>query len=249
MSKPSVITNTAFQQKPPMAAGFNLVNQTNSFNSVFDVKPLDYQEDIQLQKILHENFLTVGAGKEKENAKLSQDWDEMKTITSQIKAIGKQGTVLIGERVFKAREILKSYKDGTFTKWLELAFGTRKTGYNMLAYYELYNALPHADLKDNFKKIPQKTAYILASRDGDLDKKADIIREYHDLSHEELVILIQDKFPVASSDKRASKDSNSRFIATVRDALEKLQKRKSDLTQEDKVELKKLKALIDSIIS
>ncbi|MBS0636837.1 MAG: CT583 family protein [Verrucomicrobia bacterium] len=249
MSKPSVITNTAFQQKPPMAAGFNLVNQTNSFNSVFDVKPLDHQEDVQLQKILHENFLTVGAGKEKENAKLSQDWDEMKAITSQIKAIGKQGTVLIGERVFKAREILKSYKDGTFTKWLELAFGTRKTGYNMLAYYELYNALPHADLKDNFKKIPQKTAYILASRDGDLNKKAEIIREYHDLSHEELVILIQDKFPVASSDKRASKDSNSRFIAAIRDTLEKLQKRKSDLTQADKVELKSLKALIDSIIS
>lgn len=249
MSKPSVITNTAFQQKPPMAAGFNLVNQTNSFNSVFDVKPLDSHEDAQLQKILHENFLTFGAGEEKENAKLSHDWNEMKVITSQIKAIGKQGTILIGERVSKAQGILKSYKDGTFTKWLELAFGTRKTGYNMLAYYELYSALPHADLKDNFKKLPQKTAYILASRDGDIDKKAEIIREYHDMSHEELVILIQDKFPVASSDKRASKDSNSRFIVSVRDTLEKLQKRKGDLTPTDKMQLKELKTLIDSIIS
>ena len=249
MSKPSVISNPAFQQKAPVKAGFNLVNQTNSFNSVFDVKPLDKNEDIQLQKILLDNFLTKGAPKEKEDAKIAKDWDEMKVITSQIKAIGKQGTVLIGERVYKAREVLKTYKDGAFTKWLELTFGSRKTGYNMLSYYELYNALPHEDLKDRFKKIPQRAAYILASREGDLKTKTEIIREHHNLSHEELITLIQDKFPVAASDKRSSKDSNARFIADIRDTLEKLQKRRKQLTNTDKAELKGFKSLIDAIIS
>lgn len=248
MSKPSVISNPAFQKVAFSGSGFNLVNQTNSFNSIFDVRPLDQQEDNQLQKLLLENFITVGAGQEKENAKVAQDWQEMKNLTAQIKAIGKQGTVLIGERVYKAREVLKSYKDGTFTKWLELTFGTRKTGYNMLAYYELYNALPHDSLKEIFKKIPQRAAYILASRDGDVGAKAEIIREYHGLSHEELVILIQDRFPAASGDKRSMKDSNSRHIASLRDILVTLQKRKGDLTTANKVELESLKILIESII-
>jgi hypothetical protein len=250
MSKSSSISNPSFQKNTSgtVGAGFNLVNQTNNFNSVFDVKPLDHEEDVQLQKLLLENFLTTGTGKEKEDAKCNRDWEEMKALTSQIKAIGRQGTILIGERIFKARELLKSYRDGAFSKWLELTFGTRKTGYNMLSYYEFYNELPYDDLKEQFKKIPQRAAYILASRNGDIDRKAEIIREYHDLSLNELVILIQEKLPVSSGDKRSSKDSNSRLIAAIFSAAKKLEKRKNYLTNTNKMEIEELKALIESII-
>lgn len=180
---------------------------------------------------------------------VGKDVEQLKLITSEIKAIGKQGTVLMGERVHKARELLKPYKDGTFTKWLETTFGTRKTGYNMLAYYDLYTALPRDDLRESLKKLPQRTAYILASRDGDIDTKAEIISEYHDRTHDELVILIQEKLPVASGDKRKAKSSNESLIISMIDAAQKLQKRKSSLTEEDKTDLTELAQMIDTLLN
>lgn len=231
MSAPSIFENKAFQKTGAPGAGFNLVPQANSFNSVFNVQPLEPNESHEIERLLFNN---LQSGRTKEA--VEKDVEQLKLITSEIKAIGRQGTILMGERVHRARELLKSYVDGTFTKWLDAAFGTRRTGYNMLAYYELYTALPHDDLRERLKKLPQKTAYILASRDGNLDTKAEIISEYHDRTHDELVVLIQEKLPVVSGDKRAGavKNSNSRLIAAMREALEKLFVNKHSLTDGDR---------------
>lgn len=132
MSKSSLFENKALQQ---VGVGFNLVTNTNSFNALFATKPLEQSEAEQIEKILTDNFQEGFIEKDQ----VQQDVLQLKQITAEIKAIGKQGTILMGERVHRARELLKSYKDGAFTKWLESAFGTRKTGYNVLAYYEFYN--------------------------------------------------------------------------------------------------------------
>lgn len=235
-------SNAAFQQAPSI--GFNLVTQTNSFTSVFDFKPLDKEEASHIEKLLVDNFQPGSIPDEQ----VERDTVELKQITAEIKSIGRQGIVLMGERVHRASEILKPYKDGTFTKWLESAFGSRKTGYNMLNYYTLYNELPTDDLRQKFKKIPQRTAYMLASRSsGSVETKAEIIDEYHDRSHKELAILIQEKLPLASDDKRMGKNSNERLISAIRDALKKLQSRKDDLTASDKKELSKLLILLNPL--
>lgn len=235
MSSSILFENKAFHNTPS-SVGFNFVHQVNHFNTVFQTKPLDPHEANEIQRLLIDNLkadITT-------EAQALRDAEQLKLITIEIKAIGKQGTVLMGERVHRAKELLKAYKDGTFTKWLESTFGTRKTGYNMLAYYELYTALPHDDLRERLKKLPQRTAYILASRNGNLDTKAEIISEYHDKTHDEMVTLIKEKLPIASGDRRAAKNTNNRLIAMMKDTFQKLKTNENALTEENRKDLLKL---------
>lgn len=243
MSRPSVITNPAFQQNTSPVVGFNIVAQTNSFQSIFNAKPLNKTESTNIENLLAENVQS-GISSEEQIRHAS----ELKRITSEIKAIGKQGIVLMGERVQRARDLLKPYKDGTFTKWLASTFGTRKTGYNMLSYYELYTALPHEDLRDRLKQLPQRTAYILASRGGTLNIKAEIISEHYNCSHDELVTIIQEKLPIASKDGRTKKNSNERLISVIYDSIQKLQSEKKSLTETNRVEIFRIRELIDKLL-
>ena len=41
--------------------------------------------------------------------------------------------------------------------------------------------------------MPQKAAYMLASRGGDINKKAEIISGYHDLKASDLILLIDQR--------------------------------------------------------
>lgn len=242
MSKASVFENKAFQSAPT-GIGFNLVSHVNNFNSVFDTRPLDEDEAYILEEMLAQQAEDLS------NEKVTEDAEVLKQITAEIKAIGKQGAILLGERVHRARELLRPYRDGTFTKWLETAFGTRKTGYNVLAYYELYRALPHDELRADFKKLQQRTAYILASREGDLGTKAEIIREYHDKPHSELMEIIQEKLPIALGDKRASKISAGKILAELRENVELLRKTAPDFTDKEIREIGKLRDVLTSLLS
>ena len=245
MSSSTLFQNQAFNQSSPSSGiGFNLVTQTSSFGSVFDMKPLEQFEAEQIEILLSENIEADAVSFEQ----LEKDKATLKQITAEIKAIGKQGTVLMGERVYRASELLKAYKDRTFTKWLEATFGTRKTGYNMLNYYILYNELPNENLRQKFKKIPQRAAYILASRKSDrIDVKTEIIDQYYTLGHKELIDVIQEKLPLISVDKRRNKSSGTKFIATIRSAIQKLQMYKDSLTDEDKRNLIELNRMLESI--
>jgi DUF438 domain-containing protein len=246
MSKPSPFHNPAFQQTTaaPIGSGFNFVTQFNSFSSVFDTKPLEKDEAEQLEKLLSDNAQTDLISFEQ----LEQDKANLKQITAEIKSIGKQGAILMGERVQRASELLKPYRDGTFTKWLEVTFGTRKTGYNLMNYYALYNELPNEELRQKFKKIPQRAAYILASRKAEnVDVKAEIIDQYHNLGHKELVGVIQEKLPLASDDKRCNKGAATKLIASIHDSIEKLQACKESLTNEDRSSLLELMKMLSSV--
>lgn len=244
MAKENLLINPAFQRKEVLPGGFNLVAQANNFSSVFDVKPLDVEEGREIEKLLIDNF----QGEEEGREQLSSDAAQIKALTAEIRAIGKQGIILMGERVHKAREILKPYRDGTFTKWIESAFGARRTGYNVLSYYELYMALPGPELKENFKRIPQKAAYVLASRTGELEVKAEIVREYGDQPLNEIILMIQEKLPAAEGDKRSSKRGNVKLIYNFQQVVKQIFKRKTTLSEEDKKALAILRSQIDEII-
>lgn len=228
MSAPSIFENNrAFQGQTP---SFNLVNQTSSFQSVFDTKPLDEKEALALEKLLVDNYQPGGDAPTEEQVQV--DVEQLKRLTAEIRAIGKQGVVLMGERVYKARDLLKLYRDGTFTKWLEAAFGNRKTGYNLLSYYELHKDLP-PQLRENLKRIPQRCAYILASRDGAFETKQEILRQYSDLPLKELDLLIKDRLPAAKGDRRTRKSSNAKLIEGLKEIAYRLEARKAELTEQE----------------
>src|SRR5689334_1001650 len=110
-----VFTDSSLSSKP----NFNLVATSNTFISIFDPKSLDKQEEEKIQRFLSENLETGNYSKENEQVQLDKDFQQLKLLTSEIKAIQKQNLVLLGERLAQARIILKKYKEGTFTKWLK----------------------------------------------------------------------------------------------------------------------------------
>ena len=79
----------------------------------------------------------------------------------------------MGERIGGGLGIsFKGVKDRDFHRMDRSgAVGSRRSAYNALNFFDLYAKLPHDDLKEQFKKLPQKSAYALASRPGDLSVK------------------------------------------------------------------------------
>ncbi len=166
----------------------------SSFSGVFRVTPLSALEQETLRSLL-DNHST-----EKTNVK--EDLQKLSTITTEVKAINNQAAILHGERIKKAQEILKRYKDGAFTSWLITTYGNRQTPYNFLQYYELYTALPQT-LHTKLEEMPRQAIYTLASRNGSADKKQLIIKNYQGEPKQELLALIRETFPLAKEDKRA----------------------------------------------
>ncbi len=246
MSQQKTFSNPAFQiptHNPPVR-GFNLAPQVNNFNAIFDTKPLDEKESRAIEKLLVDNFLPGKIPEEQ----VEKDLNSLKTITAEIKAISKQGIVLMGERIHKARELLKPYRDGTFTQWIESTFGSRKTAYNMLSYYDLYSELPDYVLKERFQKLPQKAAYILASKNADIEEKMRIIADYHDSSADELMMLIQERFPGNVQDGRR-KEANKILLDSIEFGLKKILKRKSQLTPNNLIQISQIRSIINTILT
>lgn len=219
---------------------FNLYSHNDPVQSFFGVKPLETSEANIIEKLLLDNFQPGILSEEQ----IDKDVNQLKTLTSEIKAINKQGILLIGERIYNARDLLKSYKDGTFVKWIDSTFDSRSSAYNILSYYELYQKLP-STAKENLKKIPQKAAYMLASRSGNIEKKAELISEHHNLKADEMMLLIQEQFP--SSRTNQIKDVNAKLIQSIHIALNTLSSRKNDLSEEHKRSLSNLIHLMQII--
>ena len=169
----------------------------SAFRSVFAIQELDQTESLEIQEILE-----VSGDRAPED--VQRDFTLLKNITAEIKSIQKQSILLIGERIFQARNILKLYGDGstTFTKWVDVAFSSRRTAYNSIAYFEFYQVLPNDLLRQRLKLMSHKAVYMLASRGGDLKEKIHIIEECYHLKQDEIIPIIQKTFPVQESEKR-----------------------------------------------
>jgi len=200
MSKFNDLLNLRFRQKetgtPKMTA---LVEKSNngdlsSFSGVFRITALNLQETANLESIL-KNFRHSDA------YAIDADLKALAAITSEVKAITNQAVILHGERVKKAQELLKNYKDGAFTAWLFATYGNRQTPYNFLQYYEFYTLMPQ-NLHGKIDQMPRQVIYSLASRLGDVEKKEAIVRNYQGQTKQELLSLIRQEFPLDAEDKR-----------------------------------------------
>lgn len=219
MSKFNDLLNLRFKpkdsQQPKMTA---LVERSNngelsSFSGVFRVSALNEQEKETLETILktfrHSDAYNVEG-----------DLKQLMMITSEVKAISNQAVILHGERIKKAQEMLKSYRDGAFTAWLFATYGNRQTPYNFLQYYEFYTLMP-STLHPTLDQMPRQAIYTLASRTGPIERKEELVRSYKGQAKQELLQLIRKEFPLAEDDKRHPHFSSHAvgFLKKARDML------------------------------
>ena len=208
----------------------------------------ELKEISECRDLEHLLFQTFQPGKRTEE-EVGKDFQELKSLTEEIKAINKQQIVLVGERLKRARDIFKNYGDGehTFTRWLDQLFTSRRTAYNVLNYYEFYMELPTIELKSELKKMPLKVAYCLSSRQAPLSQKVDIIRSYAGEKPEDTLLMIKERFPVDEKDKRR-KDPNKILIKKIHQMLQTIQKRKEHFSKDIEEELTQLKAVMRSFL-
>lgn len=166
----------------------------SSFSGVFKVHPLSDPEKQALEALL-ENY------KNESQDLIEEDFQRLASITSEIKAINNQAAILHGERIKKAQDILKKYRDGAFSSWLVSTYGNRQTPYNFLQYYEFYLQLP-VTLHPKLDEMPRQAIYTLASRDAPFEQKQDILKNYNGETKKEVLKLIRKTFPLEESDRR-----------------------------------------------
>lgn len=164
-----------------------------SFSGIFNIVELNEGEKNYLEALLYE-FST-------DKSNLKKDLSSLISITSEVKAINTQASILHGERIKKAHSILTKYEDGAFSQWLIATYGNRQTPYNFLQYYEFWSEMPKK-LRPQIELMPRQAIYTLASREAPIEDKRKIIEDYNGETKSELLTLIREIFPLRDSDRR-----------------------------------------------
>jgi hypothetical protein len=166
----------------------------SSFSGVFKVSPLTSEEKETLESLLH-NYKTES------QYLIDDDLKHLANLTSEIKAINNQAAILHGERIKKAQDILKKYRDGAFSSWLINTYGNRQTPYNFLQYYEFYLQLS-PQLHPKLDEMPRQAIYTLASRDAPFEQKEELLKNYNGETKNQVLTLIRKTFPLDDQDGR-----------------------------------------------
>lgn len=217
------------QEKQQFKESFEVTKPAlmSGFRGMFGERTLSQYEEERIERIVRDHSL--------DSVQAEEDCRSLLRITSEIKAISNQSILLHGERIKRAQEILKNYKDGAFSSWLVATYGNRQTPYSMLQYFELYSALPQKE-KILIEALPKKAAYTLASRDGAIKDKMNILKEYKGETQQDVIARIREVFPGDTSDKRVRSLSLS-LIRDLERVVDRLEGREKSLSQEDRKQL------------
>jgi len=229
MGKVSTLISERMNNEKPLTKMAEMARESaqgkrSSFSGIFTTIELNESEKDSIEAIL----LKHATGKEN----ILQDTQMLTSITSEVKAINNQAALLHGERIKKAQNILKKYQEGAFTAWLMTAYGNRQTPYNFLMYYDFFERMPKI-LRPQIELMPRQAIYTLASREGKLEKKEEIVKNYHGQTKTELLTLIRETFPLDDEDKRKRSVGNSTIIQLER-LCSNYEKRTVTLTKREK---------------
>lgn len=202
-------------------------------------------DENQIQKILAD-YYNPSRTKEED---VSRDYYKLKNLTEEIKSINVQSVLLHGERIQKAENLLKNYRDGAFSKWLMAAYGNRQTPYSMLRYYELYNDLQTEQLQKKLEAMPKKAAYTLAFRFGSRERKAKIVENFSGQKQRDLILEIQATFPSDVDDGRKPKSQNADAIFKMFELYRKVEKRRDELTHQHRERIRELIENLNKLLS
>lgn len=209
-----------------------------SFSGAFQVNPISDNERVSLQTLLEKY--------QNEGSNISEDLNFLSTITSEVKAISNQAVILHGERIKRAQELFKKYRDGAFSNWLLKTYGNRQTPYNFMQYYELYTALPKK-LQGIVDEMPRQAIYSLSSRSASQNKKEAFVKEYKGESKTELLEKLRSSFPLPKQDKRNPNKTKSVFDHLKR-AMKVMKEDRFIPSNEEKMELKGLVKEIEVLL-
>lgn len=246
MSKFNDLLNLRFKQKivqqDKMTALVERANNgdLSSFSGIFRICPLNEKETTTLESIL-KDF------RQNDTYDVHADLTALSAITSEVKAIANQAVILHGERIKRAQDILKKYRDGAFTAWLFATYGNRQTPYNFLQYYEFYTMMPPS-LHPLIDQMPRQAIYTLASRSGSTSRKEEIVKNHSTLTKYQLLNLIRTEFPLEETDKRSANFA-SQAIHLLKRAKETLQKPQCLPREEEQQQIKALLTQLRSLIN
>lgn len=210
----------------------------SSFSGVFSIADLSHHEKTSIETLLKDYVI------DPEN--LNDDLTHLISITSEVKAINNQAALLHGERIKKAHSILTRYRDGAFTAWLIAAYGNRQTPYNLMQYYEFCEAMPKA-LRLQIEAMPRQAIYTLASREGTIEKKKEIVENYQGETKAELLLVIRKAFPLGETDKRQPSIGES-LVMSLHRLHRDLKKRPGHFTKSQKEAITTLLEAIHQLV-
>lgn len=200
-----------------------------SFAGIFSVVELSEREREKIAEILSNYRL--------ENQQTEQDLEMLLSLTSEVKAINNQAAILHGERIKKAHQILINYREGAFTAWLITTYGNRQTPYNLMQYYEFYEAMPKY-LRTKIELIPRQAVYTLATRQGDLKIKQEIVENYQGQTKKEMLEIIRQRFPLEIADKRRPRLSGH-TVQNLEQICKRLEENPTVFSVKEKQQIKK----------
>lgn len=210
-----------------------------SFSGIFGMGHLEESEKEKLSDIL-KKYLPENA------TDISSDLTSLIALSAEVKAINNQAAILHGERIKKAQEILKKYRDGAFTAWLLTTYGNRQTPYNFLQYYEFYSAMPKT-LHPKIELMPRQAVYTLASRDAPLEKKEEVVNNYQGETKDELLAKIRALFPLNDKDKRKENTAHT-AISTLEKLLFSFRSNPGSVSKQQKEKLLNLLEEISFVV-
>lgn len=213
--------------------------ELSSFSGVFRVAQLNEKEKADIESILRTYRFS-------ESDDFEADLKALMAITSEVKAITNQAVILHGERIKRAQDILKKYREGAFTAWLFATYGNRQTPYNFLQYFEFYSLLPQT-LHPKLDQMPRQAVYSLASRAGSFEKKEEIVKNYKGQPKDELLRLIRLEFPLAEDDKRLPQFTHNAIILLKR-ARDLIKNRNCSPRDEEKRQIRSLLSQIETLL-
>jgi hypothetical protein len=204
--------------------------QLSSFGGLFGTAEPSAAQRQELEDLLRKYA--------QEDQAIDADLSLLTSITGEIKAISNQAAFLHGERIKRAQELLLKYRDGAFTAWLLAAYGNRQTPYNFLQYFEFCLAMPRP-LRQQIDQMPRQAIYALASREGQLERKEELVRSYAGQTKEQLLQSIRELFPLAPDDRR-QEDLGRKSARTLSQINHLLISRKPTISREQRSELLRL---------
>jgi len=212
----------------------------SSFAGVFKVSPLTSQEKEDLEALLNDY-------KSESAYPIDDDLQNLSSLTSEIKAINNQAAILHGERIQKAQDILKKYRDGAFSAWLINTYGNRQTPYNFLQYYEFYLQLP-PKLHPKLDEMPRQAIYTLASRDAPFEQKEEILKNYNGETKNQVLTLIRKTFPLDDRDGR-KEDLGEQALISLKKLEELFTQKRFRPNTEQKLEIQNLLNLLTECVN
>lgn len=218
--------------------------KNSNFNGMFGNFKLTEKEKESLHELLKEFQKPINALAQEE---IKKDLKRLLEITANVKGIKAQSLLLQGEQIKEAQQLLRRYRDGAFTRWLIATYGNRQTPYSILQYYEFHLLLPAA-FRHKIEVMPKKAAYTLASREGEMRKKLEILENY-DADRDkpaDIILLIQEALPKRGEDRRRRQNFIEKSISQLEELAALFTAKKAQLSTFNKQAIAKAaKALID----